>query len=321
MGTDCQVLVVGPGGADHVANAEALIGRLERLWSRFDQDSEVSRLGRADGETVTVTAETFSLVEKAVLAWQMTDGRFDPTMAYRMEELGYGASFETIGTGEQPDRPGQAAPGTPTTHAVAPPAATTTKQPAAGCGGIMLSRRDLTVRLPAGVGFDPGGIGKGLAADIVSKALIDNGAWGVLVNLGGDLRVRGTPPSGEVWVVTIVESSVADRPLATVALTDAGLATSTTKKRRWTAAGAEQHHLLDPTTGRPLETAVDLVSAIAGEAWWAEAAATALIGTVSPAGRPDAGSTKTATPPGCAALRVHSDGTTERLADFEGYET
>jgi thiamine biosynthesis lipoprotein len=298
MGTDCHVLVVGPGGDGHCTAAEEQVYRLERLWSRFDPDSEVSRMNAAAGETVTVTTETFALVEKAVLAWQMTDGRFDPTMAHRIVDLGYDRSFETINSLDMAD----------TVRA----ASGAVEDRSAGCGDILLSRYDCTVRLPPGLGFDPGGIGKGLAADIVSKAAIDNGAWGVLVNLGGDLRVRGTPPSGDAWMVTITEPTVANHPLATIALTDGGLATSTTRKRRWRMACVENHHLLDPVTGLPADTDVDLVSAVAGDAWWAEAAATALIVP---------GESGSLTPPGCAAIRVHRDGTTERLADFEGYET
>jgi thiamine biosynthesis lipoprotein ApbE len=60
-------------------------------------------------------------------------------------------------------------------------------------------------------------------------------------------------------------------------------------------AGVEHHHLLDPVTGRPADTDVDLVSAVAGDAWWAEAAATALIA---------AGESGSLTPPGCAAIRA-----------------
>ena len=47
------------------------------------------------------------------------------------------------------------------------------------------------VRLLDGVGFDPGGIGKGLAADLVATAAVDLGADGAMVSLGGDLRVAG----------------------------------------------------------------------------------------------------------------------------------
>jgi len=59
-----------------------------------------------------------------------------------------------------------------------------------------------TVRLPAGTGFDAGGIGKGLAADLVTTEAIAAGADGICVNLGGDLRVAGTGPDG-AWTVGI----------------------------------------------------------------------------------------------------------------------
>ena len=44
------------------------------------------------------------------------------------------------------------------------------------------------VALPVGTGFDPGGIGKGLAADIVVDELVAEGAAGMCINLGGDVR-------------------------------------------------------------------------------------------------------------------------------------
>jgi thiamine biosynthesis lipoprotein len=51
--------------------------------------------------------------------------------------------------------------------------------------------------VPVGVTLDPGGIGKGLAADLTACLLTDSGACGALVNLGGDLRAVGRPPTTE----------------------------------------------------------------------------------------------------------------------------
>src|SRR5204862_328066 len=75
------------------------------------------------------------------------------------------------------------------------------------------------VRLPAGTGFDPGGIGKGLAADMVVAETMAAGAAGVCVNLGGDLRVTGLDPTDAAWTVA-VEYPLAARPLAYVGLRD-----------------------------------------------------------------------------------------------------
>ena len=71
--------------------------------------------------------------------------------------------------------------------------------PCPGCADITWDEVECTVSLPAGIRFDPGGIGKGLAADIVTEELITDGAAGALVSVGGDVRVRGKPPTGTTW--------------------------------------------------------------------------------------------------------------------------
>src|SRR5258705_3777896 len=94
MGSDAHVLIVGP---DHLADrAEQRIADLERRWSRFDVRSEVSALNRHAGAPVLVSAETFELVERALDAWRMTHGWFDPTVLGALERAGYERSFDTI---------------------------------------------------------------------------------------------------------------------------------------------------------------------------------------------------------------------------------
>jgi thiamine biosynthesis lipoprotein len=137
------------------------------------------------------------------------------------------------------------------------------------------------------VGLDPGGIGKGYAADLVVEGLLTAGAAGALVNLGGDLRVEGTPPSDNAWVLEIGEAAWAPEPLAVLELERGAVATSTPLRRRWnrapaTASGSMSetaHHLVDPDTGRSTENGPVVVTAIAGEGWWAEAVATAVAAT------------------------------------------
>ena len=71
--------------------------------------------------------------------------------------------------------------------------------------------------MPDGIGFDPGGVGKGLAADLVVDAVMADGAGGACVNLGGDLAVRGVGPHGGGWTVTVEGPSVDDPPVTDVA--------------------------------------------------------------------------------------------------------
>jgi thiamine biosynthesis lipoprotein len=267
MGSDAHLLVVtapgadpaGPAGAARLlAGAWARIETLEGRWSRFRPDSEVSVLNRHGGAPVAVSADTVALVTHALAAWDMTDGRFDPTVGTAIAALGYDRDFGEVSHGTQPAPDGAGA------------------GPAPGPGGIDLDPAAGTVTLPPGVRFDPGGIGKGLAADLVAEALVGAGALGALVNLGGDLRAVGEPPDPGGWAVSLPDPLRAGAELARFALPHGAVATSSRLRRRWRTAAGPAHHLLDPTTGRPATGATVAVSVVADRAWRAEALATAL---------------------------------------------
>jgi thiamine biosynthesis lipoprotein len=251
MGSDAHVIVVG-GPKSLALEAQHRIADLERRWSRFDSQSEVSALTRYAGSPVIVSPETLELVERALAAWRFTHGLFDPTVLGPLVRAGYDRSFEKLGP--SPEN-GSSSLGT-------------------GAGGIGIIAN--TVRLPAHTGFDPGGIGKGLAADIVTDELIAEGATGVCVNLGGDVRVAGPNPSGGAWTVSVDHPHYA-RPLAHIGLARGAVATSTTLRRRWNVDGDVRHHLIDPATGRPANTDLAFVSVIAGHAWMAEVLAKSVL--------------------------------------------
>jgi len=107
-----------------------------------------------------------------------------------------------------------------------------------------------------------------LAADRAAAAIEAATSCGVLVNLGGDLRVAGNPPAGG-WRVGIADdadfdaSTASVRPRQVVMIGDGGLATSSTLGRAWRRGGAELHHIVDPATGRPARTCWRTVSVAA----------------------------------------------------------
>lgn len=132
------------------------------------------------------------------------------------------------------------------------------------------------MRIPVGVGFDPGGIGKGLAADLVAEELRDLGAAGVCVNVGGDLRVLGAPPDGEAWRVMVESPWDREVPVAQLRLQHGAVATSSRLRRRWAREdGTEVHHLVDPLTGTSASSPVLAATAVASEGWRAEVLAKA----------------------------------------------
>lgn len=258
MGSHAHLIVVGGDGVPLLDRAQDRLDRLEALWSRFRPDSEVAALTEHAGEWVPVSDETALLVRRAVEAWGLSGASFDPTVLGDMIRAGYDRSFDAFD-----DRPRSGL--STLLH---------------GCGEIEVdtSGAGNRVRLPEGTGFDPGGIGKGLAADLVTADLIDAGAAGVCANVGGDLRVRGQGPTtaSEGWTVGVDHPWLA-QPVALVGLLDGALATSTTLKRHWQVDGEARHHLIDPGTGTPSTSDLTFVSVIATEGWRAEILAKAVL--------------------------------------------
>ena len=257
MGTTAHVVVEAgtPEAADAgVAHARARLVELERRWSRFVDTSDVSILNAANGAPVIVHPDTRLLVERAVEGWHRTGGRFDPTVLDAMCAIGYDRDFDAI------DR-------------VSPDPVSTTI-PAPGCAGIVVDRVVGAVRLPHGVHFDPGGIGKGLAADLVAEELMRAGAHGVLVNVGGDLRVEGRAPGADGWVIDL-EHPITGESITHVRLAGGAIASTWRTKRTWGAPGDERHHLVDPATGAPAFAGLAGTAVLAARAWWAEVLAKA----------------------------------------------
>jgi thiamine biosynthesis lipoprotein len=303
MGSAAALAVVG-GDTALAARAIARVDDLEDKWSRFRETSDVRRVNRHAGSAVRVNADTVELVAVAIEAWKRTAGAFDPTVGGAVIDAGYDESFDRFdGQPRSFDR--------------------NTSRPARGASAIELDVDAGTVAVPRGVQLDFGGLGKGLAADLVVAELLDAGADGAMVSLGGDLRVGGIgPDAGGAWLVGVADPSSVDVDvdvavdLATVALSDGGVATSSTQRRRWrTVDGGEAHHVIDPRTGAPSTSPVIAATVIAADAATAEVAATAcVVGGVADGSRAVDGL-------GAGALLVERDGRRHVAGSFEAFLT
>jgi thiamine biosynthesis lipoprotein len=250
MGSDCRIVVDGEAGlAD---SAQARIAGLELRWSGV-LDSEITRLNAAGGAMTVVSADTYLLVTRAVSATQETDGCFDATIS------------------------------------TDPDAAWALDRRATARGDRRAHRRHSPVQiglipeirgvlLPAGSSFDPYRIGKGLAADVVVAEAMAAGARGVVVELGGDVRVAGVPFAEDCWQVMIADPFERDGVIGTVSLADGAVVTASTRRRRWHPDDNDRHHhVVDPATRKPARGGLVAVSAVAGTGWWAQALAEAVL--------------------------------------------
>jgi thiamine biosynthesis lipoprotein len=140
---------------------------------------------------------------------------------------------------------------------------------------VALDEEHLTVQVPDGVLLDLGATAKAFAADRAAARAHDAVGMPVLVSLGGDIAVAGTREA-EPWLILVVERpEQTDGPL--VQIYDGGLATSTTRARRWVRSGRPMHHLLDPLTGLPVREVWRTVTVAAATCLDANIASTATV--------------------------------------------
>ncbi len=266
MGSRAHV-VVGDAPDGVVDWAATELERLEQCWSRFRADSELSRLNARAGAWTDVSASMLLILTCAADLHRATGRRFDPAILAALERVGYDRTFASVAP--ESDADVTAAPASPSSAFSA-----------------MEVDSDLSrVRLPHGVRIDLGGVGKGLAADLVARGLVDRGARTALVGMGGDLRARGEPPPQGCWDVPVLDPFDDTRVAFTVPLAHGAIVTSTTRMRTWTRGGRRYHHLIDPATADSARTGVVAVVAQARDAWWAEGIAKAVVVAGAETGR------------------------------------
>jgi thiamine biosynthesis lipoprotein len=257
MGNTANIVVIGEQHLLHTARSR--LADLENKWSRFIDTSEISLINNADGKEMYVSADTVALVRYLVDAQSRTHGLFDPSLLPALIGLGYCVSRTDSSMKSE----------------IAPNA-----QWAIPLGETRIDQASGAVRLPAGATLDPGGLGKGLAADIVAGELISFGAAGVCVSIGGDMRIAGESELNGGWSVAVESPFDESADLATLVLNSGGIATSSTRGKRWVGPLGEMHHVLNPITATPLTEFVGQLvqsTVLASEAVWAEVFATALL--------------------------------------------
>ncbi len=261
FGGECTVIASGGGALAAVAEARRRLLLWHRQFSRFEPDSELSRLNRDGRETVPVTPLMRRIVDAGIGAARATRGLVDPTLGSEIERAGYRGHLAAPGIGLE------------AALALAPPRAPAGPSRAASWRLLSADRRTGTVTRPPGIKLDPGGIAKGVFADELASLMASCDAF--VIDCAGDLRLGGTAGvAREVHVESPFDGSI----LHTFSTAAGGFATSGIGRRSWIgSAGRPAHHLLDPATGRPAFTGVVQATALAPTATAAEMQSTAAL--------------------------------------------
>jgi len=249
MGTTISVLLP----EEHLQHGEEIVRSLFADWeqtlSRFLPESELSQLNRLAGKPVVVSELLFTVLERALMAAEATDGLYDPTLLNQLMQLGYDRSFDEL--------PAEL------------PAVEHSTSPGGRWRDIHIDQALHLVILPSGVGVDFGGIAKGMAVDAALEKLRQEGISTALVNAGGDLAVQGVPVMEQQWPIEVEGKTQS----WVIPLHHGAMATSGVSRRHWKQGEQERHHLVDPRTGLPAQSGLWSVTVAAARCEQAEVAA------------------------------------------------
>jgi thiamine biosynthesis lipoprotein len=193
-------------------------------------------------------------LEAALRASNATGQMVDPTVLPALLALGYDRDYDELIDDESiPER---------------------AAVPSIGPSSIHLNVIEHTVTLDAPSRLDLGASAKALVVDLVADDVAASG--GVVVELGGDVAVRGEGPDGP-WVIAVSDSLVLDGLEPRVAFRHGGIATSSSTTRTWRSGGRIVNHIVDPRTGQSANGLYTTATVSASDCVLANAFATAAL--------------------------------------------
>ncbi|MCY4198236.1 MAG: FAD:protein FMN transferase [Gammaproteobacteria bacterium] len=236
---------------------ESAFDHVDVAMSTYRQDSELMRLNRSALGSWLAVSEDFARVAAASISLaRFTGGAFDPTVGALVDLWGFSG-------GNVPDQ-------VPTDSDIE------RLQSNSGWRHLELDLVRPAIRRLSDFSLDLSAIAKGYAVDLAIEALESAGCADLLLEVGGEVGVRGRRMDGEPWVLGIETPQKASGVALTVDLSDASIATSGDYRNQVRIGDAVFSHTIDPATGRPVTHSLASVSVIAETAMRADALATAL---------------------------------------------
>ncbi len=227
------------------------IKRIEDLLSKYNKDSEISRLNSA-GE-LKVSRETYYIITRAKEFWLLSNGAFDITVGPLVELWGFKDKKYHLPLKSE----------------------ITEALKRVGTDKIILNPADSLVKFTVpGMQIDLGAIAKGYAVDCAVRKLREGAIESCLINAGGQVYCLGLK-SGKPWTVAIADP--AKKGISgKLRLTNKAVATSGDYEQFFIKDGIRYGHIFDPRTGMPADSGLASVTVIADDSLTADALTTAI---------------------------------------------
>ncbi|MEM1094364.1 MAG: FAD:protein FMN transferase [Bacteroidota bacterium] len=257
QGSTYQIKYLAPDEQNLRVETDSIFARIDYSMSTYAPTSLISQVNRGD-TWVHVDSLFMTVLRRALEIAEETHGDFDPTIGPLVNLWGFGPQEKRRSI--EPDTVRRVMART-------------------GYGAIQIS--DEGVSIPAGFTIDFNAIAQGFTVDVIAAHLEQKGLTDYMVEVGGEVRTRGTNDRGNVWRIGLDKPADVvnpdDRFQVILELKDSGLATSGSYRNFWVdeETGMRYAHTIDPQTGYPANNTLLSATILAPSAMDADAYSTA----------------------------------------------
>lgn len=260
MGTDVSIeIIADPRGLnaekaeESIAEIKEIFSKNEKIFSRFQEDSELSLINNNLGKEIKVSREMAEVLELCLKFNKISDGYFDPRILSNLERIGYNKDFTLVA-----DLCGKDI--------------VLEKIESELEDDLILNLEKQTILVKRRI--DTTGIAKGWTVDEIAKYLDEQGFKNYIVDAGGDMNIKGLNNEGQKWQIGI--EGLEDNKLM-LGLSDCGVATSGISRKRWKIGEKKVHHLINPKDPENFSYDIKTVTVVADKTVEADGRAKALV--------------------------------------------
>lgn len=237
---------------------DAALKQINQEMSTYIPSSEISKFNQlTTTEAVEISPGFSRVLAESMKLGELTQGKLDVTVGPLVNLWGFGPE-------QRPEK-------VPSADVLA-----ATKEKV-GLENLVLDGNQLSKKVPQ-LYVDLSTIAKGYGVDVVAELIEANGFTNYLVEIGGELRLRGFKSTGELWVVAIEKPITTERSVQQfIVPKDNAMATSGDYRNYFEADGTRFSHIIDPATGKPINHNLVSVTVIHPSSMTADGLSTALM--------------------------------------------
>ncbi len=262
MGTTYNIKVVATKeqvtGIKLQQQIDAALKKVNQEMSTYIPSSEVSTFNQSSStEAFKVSPGFARVLKESIRLGKLSKGKLDITVGPLVNLWGFGPE----------QRP----------ETIPSDALIQETRTRVGLDKLTLAGNELSKAIP-NLYIDLSTIAKGYGVDVVAELIEENGFTNYLVEIGGELRLKGFKSTGELWAIAVEKPISNERSVQQVIIPkDNAVATSGDYRNYFEADGERFSHIIDPATGKPIKHSLVSVTVIHPSSMTADGLSTSLM--------------------------------------------